>query len=132
MLHTELVEHADDGAAQVLAAARVVRRGDRRDQRVEAVLLVAGVERGKGVAEVLVVLQPQAGGEALGGEGAGELGEDGERVLALAALVQDPREGEAGVGAAGLELQRTAQIGLRAGLDERVRLGGQRGRRRSG
>ena len=92
----------------------VVRRGDRRDQRVEAVLLVAGVERGEGVAQLLVVFQPQAGGEALGGERARELREDRERVLALAALVQDPREREAGVGAAGLELQRAAQVGLAA------------------
>src|SRR4051812_21153668 len=99
MLHAELVEHPDDGAPQVLAAAGVMRRGNRVDQRVEAALLLTVVERGERLAQLLVVLEAQAGGEALGGERPGELGEDRERVVALAALAQDPGEGDAGVGA---------------------------------
>ena len=90
-----------------------------------AALLLAGVQRGERGAQVLVVLEPQPGGQALGRERAGELGEDRQRVVALAALGEDARERDAGVGAARLELERAAQVLLAAGLDERVGLGGQ-------
>ena len=101
MLDAELVEDADHGAAQVLAPGRVLRAGDRGDQRVEAALLLAVVERRERRAQLLVVLQPQPGGEALGREAAGELGQDRQRVVALAAVGEDAGERQAGVGAAG-------------------------------
>ena len=50
--------------------------------------------------------------------------EQRERLLALAALVQDAGERDGGVGAAGLELERAPQDVLVAGRDERVGLGG--------
>ena len=127
VLDAELVEHADDGAPQVLAPGGVLRAGDRRDQGVEAALLLAVVERGEGLAQLGVVLQPQAGGQALGGEVAGELGQDRERVLALAARGEDAGQRHAGIGARGLERERAAQVVLAAGLDERVGLGRQQG-----
>ena len=125
MLDAEVVEHADDGAAEILAAVAVVVGGDRVDQPVEPALGVAGVERGERVGELRVVLEPDAGGEAVGGERAGDVAEQLERLLVVAALVQEPGERDGGVGAAGLELERRAQRLLVAGLDEAVGLGGQ-------
>ena len=110
MLHAELVEHADDRAPQLLAPVGVVGRRDRGDQPVEAALLLAGVERGEGGGDLGVVLEPQPGGEALGAERARELGEDRERVLALAAVGEDAGEGEPRVGPPRLELERAAQV----------------------
>ena len=46
VLDPEVVEHADDGAAQILAAVALV-VGDRADQLVEPALGLAGVERGE-------------------------------------------------------------------------------------
>ena len=125
VLHAELVEHADDRAAQILAPVGVLRGGDRVDQGVEPALLIAVVERGERRAQLLVVLEPQPGGQALGGERAGELGQDRQRVVAVAALGHEARQGDARVGAAGLERERAAEIVLAAGLDQRVGLGGQ-------
>src|SRR5919109_1359234 len=121
VLDSELVEHADDRAAEVLAAA-VLGLRDRGYQRVEPALDVAGVERRERLAQVLIVLEPQPRGEALGRERPGEVAEDRERVVAVAAPGEDPRERDAGVGARGLELERAAQVLLGAGLDERVGL----------
>src|SRR5215217_1051855 len=95
VLDTELVEHADHRAAQVLAAA------------------------------VLVLLEPQPGGEAGGGERAGEPVEDRQRGVALAPRGEDPRQSDAGVDASGLQLERAAQVRLGAGRHERVGLGRQ-------
>jgi hypothetical protein len=58
VLDSELVQHAHDRAAEVLAAA-VLGVRDRRDQGVDAALGVAGVERRERFAQVLVLLQPQ-------------------------------------------------------------------------
>ena len=88
VLHAELVEHADDRAAQALAAVGVLLGGDRVEQRVEAALELAGVERGERLAQGGVLLEPDAGGEPVGGERAGDVAEQRERGLALAALVQ--------------------------------------------
>ena len=129
MLGAELVEHAHDHAAQLVAAVLVGRGGDRVDQQLEPALLVAGVERGERVGELRVVLEPDPRGEALGGVGAGRVGEHRERVVALAPLVQQARERDGGVRAAGLELERAPQRVLVALLHQRVRLGGQQRRR---
>src|SRR5215211_6877402 len=119
-----LVEHAAHRAAQVLAAA-VLGLRDRGDQRVEAALEVACVERRERVAQLLVLLEPQPGGEAGGGERAGEPVEDRQRGVALAPRGEDPRQSDAGVGASGLQLERAAQVRLGAGRHERVGLGRQ-------
>ncbi len=75
VLDAELVQHADHGAAQVVAPVGVALGGDRGDQPVEAGLEVPAVERRERVAERLVVLEAQARGEAVGGEGAGHVGQ---------------------------------------------------------
>src|SRR5215216_1690980 len=55
VLDAELVEDADDRAAQVVAALRVALGGDGGDQAVEPRLEVAAVERLEGGAQILVV-----------------------------------------------------------------------------
>jgi hypothetical protein len=125
VLDAELVQDAHDRPAQVVAAARVVRRRDAADQRVEPALQLARVERGEGLGQRLVVLQADARREALGGERAGELGQHGQRALAIAAGAQQAREGEAGVAARGLELERAAEVLLAARGHQRVGLRGQ-------
>ena len=125
MLGAEHVEHADHGAAQVVAAVGVVGGGDRRDQGVEPALLLAGVEGGEGVGQLGVVLEPDASREAVGGVGAGDVVEQLQRGRGLAALVQQLGEGDRRVGAVGLELERAPQVLLAAGGDEPVGLRGQ-------
>ena len=127
MLDAELVEHADDRAAQVLAAVR------RRSVAAIAAISASSPRccspassAANARAQLVVVLEPQPRGEALGGERAGELGEDRERVLALAAVGAGCRASATPASARrGLELERAAQVLLAAGLDERVGLGGQ-------
>ena len=75
VLDPELVEHADDGAAQVVAAVRVLRRRDRADQRRPA----RARPRRRRARRTRppssgVALEPQARGEPVGGEGAGDVG----------------------------------------------------------
>jgi hypothetical protein len=118
---TEVVEHADDRAAQVVPALAVL-LGDRADQPVEAALGLAGVERRERLGELRLALEADAGGQPVGGERARDVAEQLERLLVLAALVQDPRQCDGGVGAAGLELERVAQRLLVARGDEAVRL----------
>ena len=125
MLDPELVEHADDGAAQIVAAVRVVgSAGIAAIRPSSPVSKSPASSAANAAAQRLVVLQAQARGEALGGEGAGHVGEQGERLVAVAAAGQQAGERHGGVGAAGLELERAAQVVLAAGGDERVGLGG--------
>src|SRR5919198_4259766 len=88
----ELVENPDDDAAQVVAHA--VRRGEGGQDGVERRLAVAAVKRGKGLGQVGLagLLEPDAGGEAFGGEIAGGRVQDLQRLVVLAALAQDARE----------------------------------------
>ena len=86
---------------------------------------LARVERRERLAELGLALEPDAGREPVGGERAGDVAEQLQRLLGLAALVQDAGERDGGVGAAGLELQRPPQGGLVARLDQRVGLGGE-------
>ena len=67
--------------------------------------------------------EAQARGQAVGGERAGDVGQQLQRLLAVARGGQQARERDRGVGAAGLELQRAAQVGLAALGDQRVGLG---------
>ena len=131
MLDAEVVEDADDGAAQILAAVAVVVVGDRGDQRVEPALDVAVVKGRERAAERRVVAEADAGGKAVGRERAADVGEEAERLLVVAALVQQPGERERRVGAAGIELDRAPQRLLVAGLDEPVGLATATARRRS-
>jgi hypothetical protein len=64
VLDPELVQHADDRAAQVVAALGVLGRGDRADQAVQALLEGAVVDGRERALELRVGLEPQAGGQA--------------------------------------------------------------------
>ena len=123
MLGPELVQHADDGAPQVVLAILVVRRGDRRDQGVEPALLLAGVEGGERVGQLGVVLEPDPRSQSFGAVGAGRVLEQRQGRRGLAALVEQAGERDGGVRAVGLELERAAQVVLAARGDEAVGLG---------
>ena len=77
VLDAELVEDADDDAAHVVLVA--VGDGERVDEQVDGALGVAVVERLEGLVEVEVVglLEADARGEAVGGEGAADVGQQG-------------------------------------------------------
>ena len=64
VLGAERVELADDRAAQVLAVGLI--GGERREQRVEALLGLAAVERGEGLGLLSFVLEAQPRGQAVG------------------------------------------------------------------
>jgi hypothetical protein len=61
VLHAELVQDADDRAAQVVLAVLVAGRGDGGDQRLEGAAVVGGVELGERVRELGVVTEAPAG-----------------------------------------------------------------------
>ena len=84
------------------------------------------VEGLEGLAEVEVVglLEAHARRQAVGGERAADVGEQRQRLVGLAAAVQQARQRDGGVGAAGLELERAAQRRLVALGHERVGLAG--------
>src|SRR5215211_7796921 len=105
----ELVEDADHDAAQVVRGA--VGGWERGEQCVEGRLAVAAVKRDEGLAQVGLarLLEPDARGQALGGEVARGGAEDLERLV---------------VGAGRLELDGAAQRRLVAGLHEPFGLGG--------
>ena len=73
VLDAELVEDRDDDAADALGVA--VLRREQRDELVEAVLELAVVERGERVGDLgrRVLLELDAGGEAVGAEVAGRV-----------------------------------------------------------
>ena len=124
MLDAELVEHADDRAPQVLAPAGV------------AVAAIAAISASRprccspassaanaSASSASSSSRSRAARPSAANEPGNSL-EDRERVLALAAVGRMRASATAGVGAAGLELERAAQVRLAAGRDERVGLGG--------
>ena len=92
VLDAELVQDADDGPAQRPRGAR--RRWSRRSRRSgrRGRARVAGVERGEGGGERPGRPPAAARGEPVGREGAGDVGQQLERRVALAAVAQDARE----------------------------------------
>src|SRR3954451_10858288 len=121
MLDAELVEDADDDTADVVLAA--VGFGQRVEEQVQAALGIALVERLEGLLKRrFLAFQADARRETFGGERAGDLVEDLQRRVFLAAAVQHAAERHGCIRAAGLELERLSQRLLVAGLDEPVSL----------
>jgi hypothetical protein len=125
VLDAELVEDPHDDLADLVL--RAVGARQRADQQLERALRLAGVERGERVGQVRRggALEADPRGEAGAAEVARRAVQQLERLVVLAARVQQARERDERVGAVGLQLDRLAQRGLVAARDERVRLGGQ-------
>ena len=91
--------------------------------------MVAGVERGErgwtSSARVATARSSIRAAQAVGGEAAGDLPQQRQRLVGLAALMEDPRQRHGGVGTGGLQLNRPAQRFLVATGDELVGLGWQ-------
>ena len=126
----ELVENPDDHTADVVRAPSA--DGSASDQQVECALAIAGVERRERLAETAAavpsaaaLLEPDPGGEAVGGEARRGPGRASQRAVGVAAGVEDLGERNSGVGAGGLELERPAQRVLVAPADQAVGLGRQ-------
>ena len=104
------------------------RRGQRADEEIQRALEIIGVQRRERVEQVIAgiaALELDAGRQAVRGEAAGHLAEDGERAIGVAAAVQEPRQRHGRVGTRRLELHRAAQRLLVAARHELFGLGGQ-------
>ncbi len=125
VIDAELVQDPDHDAADIVLGA--VGGGQRPDEEIERLLLVAGVQGGKGVAEVvagLALLERDPGGQPIGGEAPGHLLQQGQGAVAVATVVEDPRERHRCIGARGLQRHRTAQRCLVPLRHQVVSLGG--------
>src|SRR3954451_8796204 len=123
MLDAELVEDADDDTADVVLAA--VGFGQRVEEQVQAALGIALVERLEGLLERrFLAFQADARRETFGGERAGDLVEDLQRRVFLAAAGQHAAERRGATGAAGRQRQPLSQRLLAAARDEPVGLAG--------
>ena len=125
--HAQLVEHADDHASHVVA--RPVRAREGLEEKIDASLLVAGIQGCERLAEIghrrlrAVAhrrLEADPRRQAVGGEAAWDARENGQRLVRLAAVPQDPRQRHRGVGASGLELVRAPERLFVPALDQCV------------
>jgi len=119
----ELVEDSDDHAPDVLS--RPVSRRQAANQQLERALGLARVERCERLSDLgngVVLLELDSRGEAIAGEARRHLAQEPERAVCVTSRVQHPGQGQDGIGAAGLELDRPAQRLLVSALDQRVGL----------
>jgi ABC-2 type transport system ATP-binding protein len=133
MLYAQLVEDSDHHAANIVA--RSVGARERGEQQIQRPLVLAGVESGERLVQIGngrlrgalgCPLKADARGQPVGGETPGNPRQDRERVIDLPAGMQDPGQGDRGVGPRRLELVSSAQRLFVAALDEHVGLGGKK------
>ena len=130
MLHAELVEHADydppyvvAGAVGASAARRAAGRDRARGSPASSAAnasLRSGTERLRSrCCAADSSADPRR--QSVGGEASRHPGEHGQRLVELAAFLQDPGQGDRGVRSGGLELVGASQRGLVALLHQRRR-----------
>ena len=124
MIDAELIKHADDHAANVVARAIGGLQGG--EHEVERAFWVAIVERGECLAQVRAPgsLERDPRRQPVGGETAWDPCEQRQRIVVLAACVEDPRQRQRRVGPIGLEFECAPQRVLVTRLDQRIDLGG--------
>ena len=123
MIQTELVEHAYDYSADLVAAT--VGSSNRLDKNVQRLFLITGIERRESPAKIRrrSPLEPDTGSQSVRREASVNVAEDLESLFHLPAAVEDPSERDRSIGAVRLELHGPAERLLIALLNQQFRLG---------